>query len=88
MSNFFQFNLVVPGKPIPKARPRMTKSGHTYTDKKTFNYEDDCQVYKLFSTKLWAVAPATHILILGEEGRNKFSVVPMNRGEMYEHATI
>ena len=160
MSNFFQFNLVVPGKPIPKARPRMTKSGHTYTDKKTFNHEklirgmakermaelglepsvdnlevhmtfyfpmptswskkkkrerfakphtirpdldnlvkiidslngvvweDDCQVYKLFATKLWAVAPATHILILGEEGRNKFSVVPMNRGEMYEHAAI
>lgn len=27
------------GKPIPKARPRMTKSGHTYTPKTTMDWE-------------------------------------------------
>ena len=38
MSNF-KVSIVVPGKPVPKARPRMTKSGHTYTDKATLQQE-------------------------------------------------
>ncbi len=29
----------VPGVPIPKARPRMTRAGHTYTPAKTKGYE-------------------------------------------------
>jgi Holliday junction resolvase RusA-like endonuclease len=29
----------VPGKPVAKARPRFTKSGHTYTPDKTVNFE-------------------------------------------------
>ena len=44
MSNFFQFNLVVPGKPICKSRPRFTRAGHTYTDKKTFNHEKTVRI--------------------------------------------
>jgi Holliday junction resolvase RusA-like endonuclease len=147
MSNF-QLSIRIQGRPIPKARPRFTRSGHTYKDKRTYEqekkiriiakqrmaelglersvdnlqahmtfyfpmpvswskkkqkqrlfkphtirpdldnlvkiidslngiaWEDDCQVYKLFATKLWAVAPATHILILGDEGRDPFSVTP------------
>ena len=35
---------VVPGKPHGKARPRMTKSGHTYTPKNTVDYEKQVQV--------------------------------------------
>ena len=38
-SESFSFDLIVPAKPVAKARPRMTKSGHTYTDKATFQYE-------------------------------------------------
>jgi Holliday junction resolvase RusA-like endonuclease len=30
---------IIPGKPIPKARPRMTKYGHVYTSKTTQDYE-------------------------------------------------
>lgn len=32
-------NLTVYGVPVPKARPRMTKTGHVYTPKKTADYE-------------------------------------------------
>lgn len=35
---------VVPGKPHGKARPRMTKAGHTYTPKNTVDYEKQVQV--------------------------------------------
>lgn len=34
-----QYSVTIPGVPIAKARPRMTKSGHTYTPKKTADYE-------------------------------------------------
>tara|TARA_R110000822_G_scaffold63202_1_gene155455 strand:- start:264 stop:665 length:402 start_codon:yes stop_codon:yes gene_type:complete len=30
---------VVPGQPVAKGRPRMSKSGHVFTPKKTKNYE-------------------------------------------------
>lgn len=39
MSNTLEFT--VPGEPVAKARPRMTKSGHTYTPKKTVVYENE-----------------------------------------------
>lgn len=35
---------IVPGKPHGKARPRMTKTGHTYTPKNTVDYEKQVQV--------------------------------------------
>lgn len=32
--------LTVPGVPVPKGRPRMTREGHTYTPKRTREYEE------------------------------------------------
>ena len=32
--------IVVPGQPIAKGRPRMTKTGHVYTPRKTREYEN------------------------------------------------
>lgn len=29
----------IPGRPVPKARPRVTKTGHAYTPKSTQDYE-------------------------------------------------
>ena len=29
----------IPGEPTGKGRPRMTRTGHTYTPEKTVNYE-------------------------------------------------
>ena len=38
---------VIPGEPVPKGRPRFTKSGHVYTPKRTKDYEDYIQyLYK------------------------------------------
>jgi Holliday junction resolvase RusA-like endonuclease len=34
-------SFTVPGAPVPKARPRVTKTGHTYTPKRTKDYEDE-----------------------------------------------
>jgi crossover junction endodeoxyribonuclease RusA len=31
----------IPGRPVPKARPRMTKSGHVYTPEPTTRHEED-----------------------------------------------
>src|SRR5690606_17060382 len=31
--------LTIPGKPVAKARPRMTRNGHAFTPEKTVNYE-------------------------------------------------
>lgn len=33
------YTITIPGEPIAKARPRMTKHGHTYTPKRTVDYE-------------------------------------------------
>lgn len=33
------YTITIPGEPIAKARPRMTKNGHTYTPKRTVDYE-------------------------------------------------
>ena len=30
----------IPGEPVAKARPRVTKTGHAYTPEKTVNYEN------------------------------------------------
>lgn len=32
-------NIIIPGEPIPKGRPRMTRTGHTYTPARTRRYE-------------------------------------------------
>lgn len=33
------WELWVPGRPVPKARPRMTRRGRVYTPKRTLDYE-------------------------------------------------
>jgi Holliday junction resolvase RusA-like endonuclease len=35
----FRVTFFVPGQPIGKARPRITRAGHAYTPKKTVDYE-------------------------------------------------
>ena len=37
--NVKKFNITIPITPVPKARPRFTRYGHTYTPKKTADYE-------------------------------------------------
>ena len=34
-----KLTFVLPGAPVPKGRPRMTKRGHVFTPKKTVSYE-------------------------------------------------
>lgn len=38
---------VVPGKPVPKARPRVMRNAHTFTPKRTKDYETLVQVWAL-----------------------------------------
>ena len=42
--NLLHFFLEVPGAPVAKGRPRMTKTGHAYTPARTRNYEADLRV--------------------------------------------
>lgn len=35
-----KINLVIPGRPVPKQRPRFSRTGHIYTPRKTKDYED------------------------------------------------
>jgi Holliday junction resolvase RusA-like endonuclease len=35
-----KLEFVIAGEPVGKARPRFTRSGHTYTPAKTVNYEN------------------------------------------------
>ena len=45
------FTLRIPITPTPKARPRFTRAGHTYTPKKTANYEKAIADYYRQATK-------------------------------------
>ena len=36
-----RISLFVPGEPVPKGRPRMTRGGHAYTPAKTRSYEGE-----------------------------------------------
>ena len=47
-------DFIVPGQPVAKARPRVTSFGHTYTPKKTKEYET--LVASVAKTK-WMFAP-------------------------------
>ena len=40
----FQVIFSVDGAPVGKQRPRFTKTGHTYTPKKTHDYESDIKI--------------------------------------------
>ncbi len=37
----------IPGPPVPKGRPRMTRHGHTYTPPRTAQYEETVAFYGL-----------------------------------------
>lgn len=39
MSTDRSYTVTIPGEPVSKGRPRMTKRGHTYTPKRTVDYE-------------------------------------------------
>lgn len=39
MSADSSYTITIPGEPVSKGRPRMTKRGHTYTPKRTVDYE-------------------------------------------------
>lgn len=42
-----KIQFTIPGNPVPKARPRVTRSGHAYTPKKTAEYEKLVKVYAI-----------------------------------------
>lgn len=51
--------IVIPGQPVGKGRPRFTKTGHTYTDRKTVEAEKAIsEAYRLRYGK--AMIPADH----------------------------
>lgn len=37
------WQITIPGRPVPKARPRVCKNGHTYTPERTKNAEETMQ---------------------------------------------
>lgn len=47
----------IPGTPIGKGRPRMTRSGHCFTPKKT--REEECRIYGFFKAKYPTHVPFT-----------------------------
>lgn len=49
--NVKKFNITIPITPVPKARPRFTRYGHTYTPKKTADYEKAVAEYWRQATK-------------------------------------
>ena len=46
-----KFSISIPIDPVPKARPRFTRAGHTYTPKKTADYEKAIAEYWEQATK-------------------------------------
>lgn len=40
-----EYHLTIPGRPVPKGRPRMSKYGHAYTPKTTREYEDKIKAH-------------------------------------------
>lgn len=42
-----EFTFTVPGPPVPKGRPRMTRRGRVYTPQKTLDYENKVLVAAL-----------------------------------------
>ena len=44
-NNMAELTFTVPGCPVPKARPRLGKGGHTFTPGKTVEYESAVRAY-------------------------------------------
>ena len=56
--------IIVPGQPVGKGRPRVTKSGHAYTPAKTREYEDKIKAcYKEQADNAWFDGPVKVTLL-------------------------
>lgn len=51
-----KYTITIPGVPVPKGRPRFTRSGHAYTPEKTTVYEET--VRHCYMTQAGAMFPA------------------------------
>lgn len=40
MTETMRYTITIPGRPVPKGRPRFSRSGHAYTPEKTRKYEE------------------------------------------------
>ena len=61
MSADRSYTVTIPGEPVSKGRPRMTKRGHTYTPKRTVDYER--MVQTLFHSEYGSPKPEGPILL-------------------------
>ena len=60
----------VPGRPVGKERPRMTRFGHVYTPKKTADYEFLIgQLYRVAARKLSHGSPPWIGLVIRHRGK-------------------
>lgn len=67
--------IIIPGQPIGKARPRMTKSGHVYTPHETKEYEKRVKSCYLTQCGLPPI-PAGHPVSVG-----MLAYFPLNKGD-------
>lgn len=50
--------IVIPGQPVSKLRPRMTRNGHTYTPEKTVRYEKLVRdMWKVYGSENFGESP-------------------------------
>jgi Holliday junction resolvase RusA-like endonuclease len=56
----FNITMVIKGNPVPKGRPRFTKTGHTFTPAKTREYEQ--YIKKVIKEKMNGKPPLTGAL--------------------------
>lgn len=67
----------VPGKVVPKARPRVTRVGHTYTPQRTRDYEDHIVGCYLEKYPGGETMPGRLTLMLTHQaGKNKDGSIP------------
>lgn len=62
-----KIQFTIPGNPVPKARPRVTRTGHTYTPKKTADYEKLVQIYAKQEMAIQQLNPTTEAVRLTVE---------------------
>lgn len=82
-----KMKLIIPGKPMGKQRPRVLKSGITYTPKETANYE--VYIKQLFATEYKMHKPKEGPLIMRitayfpiPQSTSKSKKVAMERGDI------
>ena len=89
------FRLIVPGRPVPKGRPRMTRTGRVYTPAATRAYEDlvaaawmeggrrrlpDNRPFALYCEFVFA-RPASHYRTKARVVRDTAPVLPREDGD-------